>query len=209
MSTFFLKTGAAAVCLACCGVAAPAATLSLHPIQDNSIFSESENSDAKGPLFAGETVAGTVRRALLQFDLEHSALPAGAQITAVTLTLTVTKSGPAPPGLFELHPLLAAWGEGSSNPITNPGKGAAATPGDATWTFRLYQTNAWNLAGGDFGSTSGTGTIGMSLGAYTFASQPGLLSDVQGWQASPTSNFGWLLMAADEAAPSGNARELG
>src|SRR4051812_28460673 len=102
MSMFLLKhtvslTARAAVCLACCGVAAQAATLSLHPRQDNSIFEGSENSNATGPLFAGVTInTGAIRRALLQFDLANSGIPADAVINSVTLSLTGTKSGPAP-----------------------------------------------------------------------------------------------------------------
>jgi hypothetical protein len=200
----------AAVILLCCGGAAQAVTLTLRPNHDNSLFDENDNSNAKGPLFAGVTVnTGAVRRALLEFDLANSGIPAGAVINSVSLSLTVTKAGPAPAGLFELHPLLAAWGEGTSNAITSPGQGTAPTPGDATWHFRLYQTQSWNLPGGDFGSTSGTTTIGTALGAYTFASQPGMVSDVQGWLASPSSNFGWMIKAADESALNGNARELG
>jgi hypothetical protein len=211
MITFFFmrdKTIFAAACaavfLACCGAAAQGVTLSLQPSHDNSIFSESENSNAVGPLYAGETVAGTVRRALLQFDLANSGIPTGALITSVSLSLTETKSGPGVSALFELHPLLAAWGEGTSDGI---GRGAPATMGDATWSFRLYNSALWTTAGGDFGSVSGTGTIGTTLSTYTFASQPGMVSDVQGWLATPASNFGWLLKAADESTA--NAHELG
>ena len=187
------------------GSAAWGATISLNPTQDNSIFSEGNNSNALGSLYAGATPSLTVRRALLEFDIAGS-LPAGAVINSVLLSLTQTKIGPAGAATFELHPLLAAWGEGGSS---GTGAGGAPTTGDATWNFRLYNTNSWSLPGGDFGSTSGTAAFGTSNGIYTFSSQPGLVADVQNWLNTPGTNFGWILRAADESPGVTTARELG
>src|SRR2546430_9094649 len=55
---------------------AQGATININPSQDNSIYQESDNSNALGSLFAGTTTGGNARRALLQFSL--SAIPAGS-----------------------------------------------------------------------------------------------------------------------------------
>ena len=194
----------AALVAAVCVTAAEGATVSLIPSQDNSIYSEGDNSNALGPLFTGETPNLTVRRALLEFNIATSGIPAGATINAVSLALTQTKIGPAGSATFELHPLLAAWGEGTS---VGTGAGGSASAGDATWNFRLFNTNSWATPGGDFGATSGTTVFGTTNTTYMFLSQPGLVADVQNWLNSPGSNFGWILRAANESAVS--ARELG
>jgi hypothetical protein len=205
MTLHFLGVAArAAVCLAGCGAAAHGATVTLQPAHDNTIFSESQNSNGTGRLYAGETSNGDVRRALFKFDLALSGIPAGALIDSVSLSLTQTKIGPGSSGVFELHPLLAAFGERSSFGL---GAGGTAALGDATWGFRQYNFDPWSVAGGDFGSTSGTTTLGTSLTIYTFATAPGLVSDVQSWLNTPAANFGWLLKAANESSV--NARELG
>jgi hypothetical protein len=197
--------GAFAIVFGCC-FSAQATTIVLNPIQDNSIYSESNNSNALGGLFTGETANGDLRRALMEFDIADN-IPAGSIIDSVSLTLTQTKIGPASSATFELNSVNAAWGQGTSSGI---GAGGIATQGDATWNFRLFNTNSWTSPGGDFRSlASGTTTIGTTLGNYTFASQSGLVSDVQNWLDNSGSNFGWILSAADESIGNTTARELG
>jgi hypothetical protein len=107
---------------------------------------------------------------------------------------------------FQLHPLLSSWGEGTS--VASGGGGASATAGDVTWNHRFFSTDFWAAPGGDFGPISGTATIGTTTNAlYTFASQPGMVADVQNWLDSPSSNFGWMLRAANESTLS-NSREF-
>ena len=181
--------------------------ITVNPIADNSIYSESNNSNAKGSLYVGQiglNGGNALRRALLRFDV--STIPTGAIINTVTLGLTQTRHG----GLsvaenLELHRVSAAWGEGTSNGI---GQGSAPTPGDATWNFRQFNTLSWTSPGGDFAATSGTTTIGIVDTAYTFATQPGLVADVQSWVNNPSSNFGWLLKTATELNADG-ARQFG
>ncbi len=183
------------------------AVIVIHPSQDNSIYSESNSSNALGGLFAGETQDQALRRALLKFSIAGSGIPAGATITSVSLGLTQTKIGPGTSATFELHRLSSAWGEGTSS---GTGSGGLATAGDATWNYRLYSTSLWTSPGGDFGSTSGTATIGTTVPSlYTFASQSGMVADVQSWLNSPGSNFGWILRAADESPGITTAREFG
>jgi hypothetical protein len=185
-------------------------TVQIRPSLDNSIYSERENSNALGRLYAGATPPGNLRRALLKFDIAGSGIPSGSVINSVTLSLTLTKIGPADagPALFELRPLLSAWGAGTSIGI---GAGGSPTPGDATWNYRLYNTSSWTTPGGDYGFASGTANIGTTVGAtYTFASQPGLVANVQSWFDLPGSNFGWILKAADETPGLyATAREFG
>jgi hypothetical protein len=180
------------------------AIVSLTPNLDTSIYSESNNSNALGSLYAGATPTAIIRRALVQFDIASSGIPSGAVILSVTVAFTQTKIGPAGTALFELHPLTESWGEGTSN---GTGGGGAATDGDATWNFRLFNTESWATAGGSFGATSATVNFGTTNTVYTFNSTAGLVADVQGWLDTPGSNHGWILKAANESVTT--ARELG
>lgn len=170
----------------------------INPSQDNSIYSENNNSNALGSLFAGRTNGGVLRRALLQFDL--SSIPVGSTINSVSLALTQTRHGLASTAEnFELHRLAAAWGQGTS---VGTGQGSLPTNGDATWNFRQFSSTAplsWTLPGGDFAATSGIATIGVTDNTvYTFSSQSSMVADVQTWLNTPNSNFGWILKAENE-----------
>ena len=186
-----------------CTIGTHGAVVSLVPTLDNSIYSESDNSNALGGLFTGRTAIGGIRRALLEFDIAAS-IPAGATIDSVVLTLSQIKIGPAGSALFELHPVLSAWGEGTSS---GSGSGGTATPGDATWNSRLFGTATWTTAGGDFSTAVATTNFGTSIGTYSFTSTLGMVSNVQSWLNSPSTNFGWLIKTDNESLVS--ARELG
>ncbi len=73
--------------------AAAQTTFTLTPSKDNTIYSEnaSQSNGAREYLFAGQTSNGAPRRALLAFDIV-GALPAGATVESVTLTLTMSKT---------------------------------------------------------------------------------------------------------------------
>ncbi len=200
ITSHFGKLTAVACLLGC---TTNAAVVSLIPTLDNSIYSESNNSNALGGLFMGLTNGGATRRALLEFDIAGS-IPSGSTIDSVVLTLSQIKIGPAGSTVFDLHPVLAEWGEGTSS---GTGSGGAATPGDATWNFRLFSTTAWTTAGGDFSAAVASTNFGTSITTYSFASTSGMVSNVQAWLNSPATNFGWLMKASTEAGTS--ARELG
>jgi hypothetical protein len=182
--------------------------VAIIPSIDNSIFSESSNSNALGSLFAGQNSSGQTRRGLLQFDVAGS-IPVGATINSVSLGLfQLSRGSNATAENFQLHRLLSSWGEGTSLGIGGGGSGVAATLGDATWNHRFFSTDPWATPGGDFGAISGMATIGTATNTlYTFASQPGLVTDVQNWLNSPSTNFGWLLRASSESTSS-NARSF-
>lgn len=190
------------------GSVANAATIVLNPSKDNSMYSESTNSNALGNLYIGRTLQGGVRRALIQFDIAGS-VPAGATINSVKLELNQTKLVDASARTFELHVITTVWGEGTS--FTTPGaggQGAAATSGDATWTSAQFGANLWTTPGGDFVlAASGTTSVGTSSGFSAFNSQPGMVADVQSWLGAPSSNFGWLVKLTDETT-GGTAREF-
>ena len=181
----------------------------LNPSQDNSIYSENNNSNGAGPLFSGRTnttPAVVLRRAFVAFGL--TSIPSGSTVDSVTFSLTQVKSRAATAEIYGLHRVSAAWGEGTSNGI---GQGAAPTPGDATWNFRQFSTTnplSWTTPGGDFVATSGIATIGTVNNTYTFSSQLGLVADVQNWVNTPASNFGWILMPENET-DNRDAREFG
>lgn len=180
-----------------------AATVTIAPIKDNTIFSESNNSNGGGDLYVGRTKAGGVRRALVQFDILGN-VPAGASIDSISVSFVQTQINGGATGNFELHRLNQAWGEGTA---AGAGQGATAGAGDATWSSAANGSTLWATAGGDFAATSGTTTFSTPLTAYVFASSAGLVADVQNWLDTPSSNFGWLLRAADEV--NNTARELG
>jgi autotransporter-associated beta strand protein len=211
MKSFLPKVMLAAVVAIGSRSVSHAAAVALTPVLDNSIFSENDNSEALGNLFAGRT-AGTsgtgLRRALMMFDVAGN-IAAGATINSVTLTLTQLKTkAAAPSASFEVHPLTDSWGEGTSS-ASGVGRGSAPTTGDATWNYRFYNTTHWTNAGGDFGSTSGTALFGTGAPITDiFNSQAGMVTDVQNWLNSPGSDFGWILLATSEST-AGNAREFG
>jgi hypothetical protein len=123
-------------------------------------------------------------RGLIKFDLSN--IPQGAEITSVTLDITVTKSPSAPPNTFELHRLLQDW-----------------TPENSTWESRTA-SEQWGEPGGEanadyIADASGTAEVG-SLGGQThrFASTVLMIADVEQWVANPAGNFGWLIKTEDE-----------
>ena len=164
--------------------------VSLTPQQDNAIFSESSNSSGAGNIYAGRTANGNFRRALVQFDIAGN-IPAGSVITAVSLDMNIEQAPSlATQGDFNIHPVSIAWGEGTS---AAAGSGAPAVAPDATWSDAMFGTSTWTTAGGDFGPSSATLATGIALGTFNVTS-PAMLTDVQNWYNTPTSNHGWILV---------------
>lgn len=183
-------------------------SVSLIPNQDSTIFFESNNAFGGGDvMLVGNNNAtgptGNPRRALLEFDLT-GALPAGAVVTDVALTLHLDGSGPtAGNRTLALHRLTSSWDSGSSGTGGaggGGGQGVAPAPGDVTWNFRSYNDQAWSTAGGDFvAASSATLSVGTNVGYYTWATTAALVADVNGWLADPASNFGWILLGEEAA----------
>ena len=94
---------------------------------------------------------------------------------------------------FELHKLLADWGEGTSHAPMGEGDGAPATPNDATWRHRFFDSLFWATQGGDFSATVSASQSVDVIGQYTWNSAQ-MVADVQSWSDNPASNFGWLVL---------------
>jgi hypothetical protein len=174
-----------------------AATATLRPSKDNTIYSDSNLSDGAGAfLFAGSSGQRRVLRSLIAFDV--SSIPAGSTINAVTLTLAINTPLSRNANTVNVHRLLADWGEGTSNATSGGGGGATATNGDATWNFRFFNTASWSTPGGDFaGTVSASQPVSGSSGNATF-SGAAMAADVQAWVNNGATNFGWMLKAQDE-----------
>ena len=189
-------------------VDARADSVILRPSADTMLheYFPDNNLGAQVHFNAGTTQNGPRTHGLVQFDIS-GALPAGATINSVSLTLEVvgqSVDGDAPSN-FGLHRMLVGWGEGlgSGNP---PFLGRAALPGEANWTHRFAQSPLmWaapgGMAGVDFiaAFSSDTFVYGVNLSPYVFGSTTMLVSDVQGWLDRPDSNFGWMLLTQSES----------
>jgi len=173
-----------------------AATTNLALVADASMLSFFPDSNFGGgtTFTAGGrnlTGGGGPSRALLRFDIA-ARLPAGATINSAQLILAVLNVN-GPNSTFDLHRVLAEWGEGSGDDRF----GSPPQAGSATWNHRLAPNTAWASAGGDFQSTASGSQLVAGVGNYTF-STPGMAADVQMWLDNPAGNFGWLLRSQAE-----------
>src|SRR5205823_74336 len=121
-----------------------AETININPSKDNTLYeyvpADGDLSNALGNhFFTGETAVGELRRGVLAFDITGN-VPAGSTITSVTLTLNMSKTPSNTARTVELHRLLADWEEGTSQASGEEGTGAPATPNDATWRHRFFDT---------------------------------------------------------------------
>ncbi len=169
-------------------------TVVLSASADNTIYQDfPSNSNAIGQhFFSGNNGGNSPRRALLKFNIA-SAVPSGAIITAVTLTLNCNISRNIADNVL-LYKLSTDWGEGTSNATASGGGGgAAATTNDATWPNNFFSTSNWTTPGGDYIATASAATSIAGTGFYSWASS-NMIADVQNWLASPATNFGWILL---------------
>jgi len=176
-------------------VTAQAVEVVLNPSKDNTLFEESgsESNGAGDFFFAGASGGnnnGAARRAVLAFDIAD-AIPAGATINSVTLTLEMTRTQPGTETV-RLRRLMADWGEGDSHATGQEGRGAPADNGDATWTHRFFDTQTWGTPGGVFGGVAAERSVG-GVGSYSWSS-PMMVTHVQDWLDNPGVNFGWILI---------------
>lgn len=185
--------------------------LALVPSADTSLFERFPTHNlGRGWLAAGTLSTGHRARALLRFDL--SAVPRQSLIQGVSLRVTVVRTASGAPGsTFELRRLLKPWGEGAKGQV-GVDTGAPATENEATWQARFAPGEVWSEPGGragvDFAPHAQAAVAVGGLGAYTFASNAGLVADVQAWVMDPAANFGWLLSSGSEAV-NGTGRRFG
>ena len=165
----------------------------LGTLRDNTLFEDAGGtlSNGAGPnFFVGRNNLAQLRRGVIAFDVAGS-VPAGAVIDSVRLTLFMSQSTSGPSDVA-LHPLTQDWGEGTS--ISGGGMGAPATTNDATWIHTFYNTAFWGTTGGDFSATMSASQSVSGVGSYEWGSTSQMISDVQTWLDSPSSNFGWILI---------------
>ena len=168
-------------------------TVSLLPSKDNTLYESATGSLSNGAgqhFFAGRTNGGSIRRAVVAFDVAGTIL-AGSTINSATLSLNMSRTSSGAQTV-SLHSILADWGEGTSDASFNEGGGTTATTNDATWTHRFFDTAFWTSPGGDFSATGSGSTSVAGAGSYNWSSAQ-MVTDVQGWLDDPTGNFGWLL----------------
>jgi hypothetical protein len=184
--------------LGCAGVrSASAAIIVINPSKDNTLYeydpAEGDTSNALGlHFFAGENAMSELRRGVLAFDIAGHLLP-GSTITAVSLSMNMSRTSLDTARIVELHKLLADWGEGTSHAPGEEGDGAPATSNDATWRHRFFDTIFWTNEGGDFSATVTASQSVGAIGQYTWTSVQ-MVTDVQEWLDNPTGNFGWLVL---------------
>lgn len=181
-----------------------AETVSIPAAADTSLFAVNPGNNLGallnvplGPVNQTAGAGGSIAegRVLMRFDVA-SRIPPGAVVTRAQLEFSVVKERFSGPALeVELRRMLVPWAEGTG---AGGNSGTTAKAGEPSWNQRSTGDGAWGapggLAGVDFApAPSATGTID-NVAKYTFASTPGLVSDVQAWLSGPGSNHGWILM---------------
>src|SRR5437763_2963615 len=187
---------------------ASANIVNIMPSKDNTLYeydpAEGDHSNGAGfHFFAGENAMGEIRRGVLAFDIAGT-IPPGSTITAISLSMNMSMT-PVGAVTVELHKLLADWGEGTSHAPMGEGDGAPATPNDATWRHRFFDSVFWTTQGGDFSATVSASQSVAGIGQYTWSSTQ-MVADVQLWLDNPATNFGWLVLG-DEST-SGTAKRF-
>lgn len=174
-------------------------TIQLNAAKDNTLYEDVNGSlsNGAGPgLFAGVTLSGDRRRALIMFDVAAE-LPESASITAATLLLNVSAAANSVlADAIVLHRVSTDWGEADSVAVGGNGGGGAggpALPGDATWLHSFSPNNAWTNVGGDYSDTVSASQSVAGNGSYTWSS-PQLTNDLQDMFATPSANFGWIVL---------------
>lgn len=152
------------------------------------------NYGVQANMRVGGVNANTQRRGLLAFDI--SSLPAGATITAATLTLNCSSEDAATDFDVAVHRALLQWYEGIRN-------GATPAEDGSTWDWRNWNGSvAWGAEGGQSGtdyaaSATATTTI-TGTGNHTWD----VTADVQAWYAGTATNYGWFIINTSEATAS-------
>ncbi len=188
--------------------------LTIQPQKDNSLFEDDLGRWSNGSgqyLFMGRTGGDNgldrlLRRTVLTFDL--SQIPPGSVVDSVELRLFINQVPfGATDGRSDVHRLVSNWGEGASNAHGPEGQGISAQSGDATWIHTYFDSNEWDVAGGDFlPDSSQTSFYGSSSEPLVFSSSDALVADVQNWVDSPATNFGWIILGDEQTVQ--NARRM-
>src|ERR1043166_572366 len=178
----------------------------LSPQKDNTLYEDGKGFLSNGHgiyFFAGRTAAPSLRRGLIAFDF--TSIPANATITAVSLSLFMSKTHGGSASI-SLSKVSQAWGEGLSDAGEPGGQGANSEPNDATWYHTFFNTSFWTNIGGDFSATSSASTTVSAVDTtYTWSSS-GWAAHVQAWVSNPAINFGWVIRGNETS--NGNAKRF-
>ncbi len=173
--------------------------VSLPPGKDNTLYETGDGSLSNGVgshLFVGKSGKGELRRTLIFFDVV-AAVPAGATVTDVRLSLNMSRTSSEAAQSVAVHRVLADWGEAGSDAEENEGGGAPAQSGDATWIHTFFDNGTWGNPGGDFGGILSATLAVTAVGRYTWQADE-LAADVRSWLQEPAANFGWILLGGEE-----------
>lgn len=167
--------------------------------RDTSIYADQpDRSNGGHPfLYAGAT-GSSIRRCLIQFDLQS--IPRQASVTGATVRLTINQSGAfaSDDDAYRLHRLLADWGEGAANSPIPGGNGASSEEGDATWLANRHLQSQWADPGGDFApEPSAEAAAPEEAGGDLVFSSDALAEDIRNWIANPDLNHGWILIGEE------------
>jgi len=169
-------------------------TVNLPAEKDNTLYEEGDLSNGAGDhLFTGSTNTSSIRRSVIRFDID-GAIPTGATIDSVRLTLNVSRNNNSTAEETSLYRLTSDWGESGSNASGNEGGGAPAERGDATWQHTFYDNSFWSTPGGDFVAGASASIPVDVIGGHAWGSTSGMVADVQQWLDQPASNFGWIII---------------
>jgi len=194
-----LPRNLAAVLLCSFAVVAQTTTLQLSARADNTLYQDPAGLLSNGSgqyLFVGKTQTGSIRRALVAFDI--AAIPPGSRVTDVQLRLVSSFSVALAPIQVDLHRVEANWGEGASVAPGGEGGGGLALPGDATWTHAILPGSPWTTLGGDFNVQPSSSTMMPVTGPFTFTRTVELIADVQDWLDGRRGNFGWIVKTSEQ-----------
>lgn len=170
-------------------------TVKLQASRDTTLVEDRDGLYASGGsdgIFVGATARQGLRRGLIAFDAA-AALPAGARVTEVTLTLNMNRTR-GPEHVIALHRVPSSWGEGTAAGAGGQGGGGIAEEGDAAWVHRDFETVAWDSPGGDFAPEPSASLPVAGPASYTWGSTGQMVADVQGWLDDPSTAHGWILV---------------
>ncbi len=180
-------------------------SLNVTPTQDTTIYSNNTGNanGANSRLVIGKTYINGFRRSLIQFDV--SAIPTTATVLTATLRLTDaspsgtggSSSGPGPQltgtQTFEIRRVTTSWAQGTGDASAGVGESAGASATFATM-------------GANFDVLAGSITISNPpTSPWPLFTSSSLVSGVQAWVTTPSSNFGWMLKASNAAEGAGTS----
>lgn len=189
------------VIVACVPATMAQTQVTIGASKDNTLYESTTGALSNGAgqhLFVGKTATGSIRRTLIAFDIA-GAVPSGATITSVALTLRMSQTSSGP-DTVKLRRVSENWGEGASVASGNEGGGAPATTNDATWLHTFFDASFWSAIGGVSVATPSGAIVVNDTASYTWPSTPAMVADVQDWLDTPSSNFGWMLTASEDVA---------